>query len=61
MTRNGCCTDLHLKLACAPKLGGILGPAWGSLGRLLGHPGALPRSSHEVLSWPSWGFSGPFL
>eukprot|EP00959_Pyramimonas_sp_CCMP1952_P130994 2738751-Pyramimonas_sp.AAC.3 len=56
MTRNGCRTDLSIELACVPHLGGILGPSWGSLGHLLGHPGALSWGPHGVLSGQSWGF-----
>eukprot|EP00959_Pyramimonas_sp_CCMP1952_P162619 3399928-Pyramimonas_sp.AAC.1 len=58
MTRNGCCTDLYLKLACVPKLGGIWYPSWDSLGPLLGPPGSLSWGSPEVLLGPSWGFFG---
>eukprot|EP00959_Pyramimonas_sp_CCMP1952_P216113 4520335-Pyramimonas_sp.AAC.1 len=56
MTRNGCCTDVYIILACVPKLGGILGSAWDFLGPLLGPPGAVSWGSPEVLLRPSWGF-----
>eukprot|EP00959_Pyramimonas_sp_CCMP1952_P434352 9095094-Pyramimonas_sp.AAC.1 len=56
MIRNGCCIDLYLKFACVPKLGGIWGPAWDSIGSPLGPPMALSWGSPEVLLGPSWGF-----
>eukprot|EP00959_Pyramimonas_sp_CCMP1952_P449366 9409048-Pyramimonas_sp.AAC.1 len=49
MTCNGCCTDVCIKLACVPKLGGILGLSWGSLGPLLGHLGGVLGASGTLL------------